>query len=247
MRPTLSRAAVLGLIPSGLLPLFQQPASMPPGRCSGSGLSSPSKTDPAGSRSSKRVLDLTAAIPETAVRHAPPPGYIGTTSTGGTDDHYAANPTVFGRILAGQLPCRVLRETPDCLAFVDRTPRAPLHALVIPKRYVPSLFDVTVDDRGLLEELRAIGRDLAQTYAPEAFAAGDYRLCFHVPPFNSVDHLHLHVLAPVSDMAPYYRFVKYQDNARWSLGVDRTLRRLRHGLPAVPYRAPSGTGGSWWR
>ena len=70
------------------------------------------------------------------------------------------------------------------------------------------------DDIQLIQNMRQMGLDLLQQYQPEALAAEDYILCFHIPPFNSVDHLHLHVLAPASEMNWVYREIKYKYGAR---------------------------------
>ena len=166
--------------------------------------------------------------------HEPPPGV-----------DYSTNPAVFGRILQGQLPCRVLAETGDLLAFVDRTPRAPLHALVIPKRYISNVSSLTStqQDIRLVHDMQSMAHELLRDYAPDAVDTGDYRLVFHIPPFNSVNHLHLHVLAPVSEIPnPYYRFVKYAEHTRWSTSVERVLRRLQQGNTAVPYRLCGSEG-----
>ena len=172
-------------------------------------------------------INLQKALPQpSSIYHEPPRGV-----------DYSTNPSVFGRILQGQLPCRVLSETSDLLAFVDRTPRAPLHALVIPKQYISSVSSLTRQDFQLVQDMQTMAHDLLRDYAPNALATGDYRLVFHIPPFNSVNHLHLHVLAPVSEIPnPYYRFVKYAEHTRWSISVERVLRRIQQGEAAVPFR-----------
>mmetsp|Transcript_6839 Transcript_6839/g.18572 ORF Transcript_6839/g.18572 Transcript_6839/m.18572 type:complete len:128 (-) Transcript_6839:85-468(-) len=71
---------------------------------------------------------------------------------------------------------------------------------------------------------------------PEAAAAGDYTLCFHVPPFNSVDHLHLHVLAPASRMSLYSRIVRYNCWAGWCTSIQHVVGRLMAGKSPVNNR-----------
>ena len=75
---------------------------------------------------SSRDADEEKKLPaKVATYHDPPPGV-----------DYDDNPSVFGRILRGELASADYAETPTLLAFRDRTPRASLHALVIPKAYV---------------------------------------------------------------------------------------------------------------
>jgi diadenosine tetraphosphate (Ap4A) HIT family hydrolase len=164
---------------------------------------------------------------------------------------YQDNPTVFGKILRGEIGCSELDETPNVLAFEDIHPRADLHALVIPKRYIPTVFDLTPDDLDLLEEMRDTALRVLRSNQPEAYRSGDFRLVFHVPPYNSVNHLHLHVLAPASKMRWFYTWIKYNPRTRWCTDWAAVVHRLERGEPAVPYRRPASlkrldpSSGSW--
>jgi diadenosine tetraphosphate (Ap4A) HIT family hydrolase len=162
----------------------------------------------------------------------------------GVDDpktYYDDNWTVFGKILRGEAPAVTYAETNDLLAFEDMHPRAPLHALIIPKRFIGGVFDLTASpkDLALVEEMQDMAEQLVQEQYPEAFRSGDYTLCFHIPPFNSVDHLHLHVLAPASHMKTYFRFIKYQVGTLWCTSLRTVVERIRAGKPAVPYQRPT--------
>ena len=177
---------------------------------------------------SSRVEQDEVSSPKQAIYHKPPPHV-----------DYAKNETVFGKILRGESPAVVWDESTDLLLFQDIHPRAPTHGLVIPKRFIESVFDLTPSDVPLLEEMQCKALAvLRERHGAEFLSCGDYNLCFHVPPFNSVDHLHLHILAPQSEMRWYYRWVKYNTGMRWSVSLDVVLTRLRQGLPAVPYQKP---------
>jgi len=137
-----------------------------------------------------------------------------------SDFNYNSNPTVFGQILRGELETRFIQESDRLFVFEDHKPRAPFHGLVIPKHYIPSIFDTGSSSSSssssgaplslsLLEEMNDLGKSLVRERYPEAYKRNDYVLCFHIPPFNSVDHLHLHVLAPASSMNWLYRHGKY--------------------------------------
>jgi diadenosine tetraphosphate (Ap4A) HIT family hydrolase len=163
--------------------------------------------------------------------HPPPPGI-----------DYDSNDTVFGAILRGDVPAQTLAESTTLLAFEDIKPRAPLHALIIPKAFVGSVFDLRDTDLRWIHEMQRMAMQLIHEYHPEAYETGDYRLAFHIPPFNSVDHLHLHVLAPLSSMRFYYRNIKYATPTRWCMDLERIVARLERGdgESAVPYRRPVG-------
>ena len=147
---------------------------------------------------------------------------------------YSTNPSVFGQILNGNLPCRTYNESTNLLAFRDKSPRAKFHALVIPKRYIKNISTLTSSDVELLKEMRAMGLNLLQTHQPEAYATQDFTMCYHIPPFNSVDHLHLHILAPVSEMNYLYK-IKYWCGTRWCASEEVVVQRLEEGLSAVPF------------
>ena len=99
---------------------------------------------------------------------------------------------VFCGIAAKTIPATVLYEDETVLAFRDLNPRAPLHALVIPKVHVASLADAT--------DPAVVGR-VALAAAAVATAAGygerGYRVVANTGPDagQTVAHLHFHVLA----------------------------------------------------
>ena len=154
------------------------------------------------------------------------------------DTYYQNNPTVFGQILRGDLPSRTLAESDRLVLLEDIRPRAPLHGLVIPKAYIGSVFDLTLHDLPWMEESRDMALEYIRQEFPQAYRRGDYRLVFHVPPFHSVHHLHLHVLAPLSQVPWYYRYIKYQPNTRWCVELTKVLERLGVGQNAVSYLRP---------
>ena len=94
------------------------------------------------------------------------------------------------------------------------------------------------DDIRLIQDMRQMGLDLLKQHQPAALAADDFIFCFHIPPFHSVDHLHLHVLAPKSRMNWFYREIKYKCGSRWCTSDLDVIERLEAGLPAVPYKHP---------
>ncbi|KAL7445912.1 hypothetical protein ACHAXM_011731 [Skeletonema potamos] len=185
--------------------------------------------------------------PLIAAYHEPPPHHIShnnyddDTTTNNYYNYYANNPSVFGRILNGEIPSRTYLESTELLAFRDRSPKAPLHALVIPKRFIKTVYSLRDDnddddDIQLVQNMRQMGLDLLKQQQPDALATNDYILCFHIPPFNSVDHLHLHVLAPASEMNWICREIKYKCGARWCTSDLDVIERLKKGLPAVAYK-----------
>ncbi|KAH9838629.1 HIT-like domain-containing protein [Rhodofomes roseus] len=83
----------------------------------------------------------------------------------------------------------VVWEDESYTVFTDRDPAAAHHLLVIPKRHVDNIKSLTAQDADMVSEMAAIGhRILDELKAPPA----SRRLGFHIPPFFSVNHLHMH-------------------------------------------------------
>lgn len=102
--------------------------------------------------------------------------------------------TVFDRIIRREIPADIVFEDDDVLAFRDVNPQAPQHLLFIPKRRVPTLDDLVQDDAALMGKLMLA----ATRYAREAGLAQDgYRFVINCgrDGGQSVDHIHLHLLA----------------------------------------------------
>jgi histidine triad (HIT) family protein len=100
---------------------------------------------------------------------------------------------LFCNIAAGEIPSRKVFEDDELVAFEDINPRAPVHVLVIPRRHVATLNDVTPADDLVLGRLVRAGARIARD---RGVAAGGYRLVFNcnADAGQSVWHVHVHVL-----------------------------------------------------
>ena len=99
---------------------------------------------------------------------------------------------LFCRIVTGEIPASIVHETPNTTAFRDIEPQAPTHVLVVPKRHVPTMAELTeVSPEELAEVIRAVG-DIARM---EGLERG-YRAVFNTGPDaqQSVFHAHVHVI-----------------------------------------------------
>jgi histidine triad (HIT) family protein len=100
---------------------------------------------------------------------------------------------IFCEIVAGRIPAQKAYEDDACLAFHDVHPQAPVHMLVIPKRHITSLLDVSPDEDNLLGSLVRVARDLARQHD---LGERGFRLVFNcgADAGYSVFHIHLHLL-----------------------------------------------------
>jgi histidine triad (HIT) family protein len=100
---------------------------------------------------------------------------------------------LFCNIVARAIPAQVVLENEHVLAFRDIRPVAPVHALVIPKRHITGVHDVTADDVQLVGQLLLAARDAAEQLG---LGDGGYRLVMNQgqDAGQSVAHLHCHVI-----------------------------------------------------
>ncbi len=99
---------------------------------------------------------------------------------------------IFCKIVAGEIPSKKVHEDEEFLAFHDIRPHAPVHFLIIPKRHIASLADVSPDDAPMLGRLMALVPQLARANGLEAgFKTG---INTGRDGGQEVDHLHIHVL-----------------------------------------------------
>jgi histidine triad (HIT) family protein len=100
---------------------------------------------------------------------------------------------IFCRIAAGEIPSAVVHQDELCVAFRDIEPRAPVHILIVPRRHVASLADLTTDDCALAGHLQLTAARLA---AAEGLAGSGYRVVVNCGSDGgqTVDHLHVHLL-----------------------------------------------------
>jgi histidine triad (HIT) family protein len=99
---------------------------------------------------------------------------------------------LFCRMVAKEIPAKVLFEDDEVLAFHDINPQAPVHVLVIPKRHVASLSDAGPGDEAVLGRVVASAKRVAEL----AGIQGGYRTVFNTGPNagQTVFHVHMHVL-----------------------------------------------------
>jgi histidine triad (HIT) family protein len=100
---------------------------------------------------------------------------------------------LFCKIAAGQIPSKIVYQDQDVVAFEDINPQAPHHVLVIPRRHITSMSDLTLDDGPVLAHLFMTAAKLAQDMD---IAESGYRFLTNVGPNagQSVFHLHFHLL-----------------------------------------------------
>jgi histidine triad (HIT) family protein len=101
---------------------------------------------------------------------------------------------LFCKLVKGEIPAAIVYEDERLIAFKDINPQAPLHALIVPKRHIASLNELSPEEDPLVGEMvrraAAIARDAG-------YAERGFRTVFNTntEAGQTVFHIHLHLLA----------------------------------------------------
>jgi len=104
-----------------------------------------------------------------------------------------SEPSIFTRILNGEIASEMVAQTDTLFAIRDIAPKAPVHLLVIPKtQQYRDVTELAAGDPGLLAQMIELSQKLAQEHSD-----GDFRLIFNTGANagQTVFHVHAHVLA----------------------------------------------------
>ena len=99
---------------------------------------------------------------------------------------------LFCKLVAGTIPSHKVYEDDDILVFHDIAPWAPVHLLLIPKRHLTSMVDVTEADAPLLGRMMA----LIPRLMLESGVTNGFRILVNTGKdgMQEVQHLHLHAI-----------------------------------------------------
>uniref|UniRef100_A0A8C7G2F7 HIT domain-containing protein n=1 Tax=Oncorhynchus kisutch TaxID=8019 RepID=A0A8C7G2F7_ONCKI len=92
-----------------------------------------------------------------------------------------------------------MRKDDELVCFRDLKPGARHHYLVVPRTHVGNCKSLRKEHIPLVEKMEEMGRSVLQK--KKVTDLDDIRMGFHMPPFSSIPHLHLHVIAPASQMS----------------------------------------------
>jgi histidine triad (HIT) family protein len=101
---------------------------------------------------------------------------------------------LFCKIIAGEIPGHLVYEDKDVVAFKDIDPKAPLHVLIVPRRHIATLNDLSPTDDALVGALVRRAAALAKQHG---YSDRGYRTVLNCnrEAGQSVFHVHLHLLA----------------------------------------------------
>ena len=100
---------------------------------------------------------------------------------------------IFCKIVNGEIPTEFLYEDDTLIVFRDINPHAPVHILIVPKKHIRSINDLTEKDKEIISHMIMVGKDIAQK---ESVNLSGYKLLFNVERGGGqvIFHLHLHLI-----------------------------------------------------
>ncbi|MEK3788252.1 MULTISPECIES: histidine triad nucleotide-binding protein [Paenibacillus] len=100
---------------------------------------------------------------------------------------------LFCKIVEGTIPSKKVMETDNVVVFHDIQPAAPVHVLIIPKKHIASMNEVTNEDLALIGDMHSVAQQVARELGVEQ---SGYRLINNCGPDSgqAVHHIHYHLL-----------------------------------------------------
>ncbi|KAJ3272733.1 hypothetical protein HDV01_005260 [Terramyces sp. JEL0728] len=127
---------------------------------------------------------------------------------------------VFCDIIKQNGPNKIIYSDEEFIAFADINPAAKSHYLLIPRLHIATVKQLGPAHIPMLQNMTRIAKEIIKT---------NLVLGFHVPPFNSIDHLHLHIIErPFKNM---FRGMKYPDSrfCNWFIPIEKLIDALERG------------------
>ncbi|KAL7678667.1 putative HIT-like domain-containing protein [Plasmopara halstedii] len=133
-----------------------------------------------------------------------------------------------------------LYEDEDIVVFRPLAPVVESHVLVVPRRHIRNVNALTPDDAMLLIRMREVAasvlRDSPRYAVMRASSAAlcsdkddtesDFKYAFHSPPFNSIDHVHMHAFHTRDSGFGRFNSIKYRTETWWCRSFDEVMTRL---------------------
>src|ERR1700735_1497546 len=101
--------------------------------------------------------------------------------------------TLFQKIIAREIPAKIISENDDLIVFHDINPQAPVHVLLVPKKPIPRLAEATAEDGIVLAKLLLKAQETAKALG---IAQTGFRVVINSGRNGgeTVPHLHVHLL-----------------------------------------------------
>ncbi|KAK2584874.1 hypothetical protein KPH14_002471 [Odynerus spinipes] len=129
---------------------------------------------------------------------------------------------IFCKIIRNESPGEKIYEDEDVTCIKDIYPASTHHYLILPNRHIRNAKELRPSDKELYDKIVATIQIIVDK---QGLDINSTRTGFHWPPFNTVHHLHLHVISPVENMSLVGQ-MKFKLNSPWFVSTDYMRSRL---------------------
>ncbi|RKP10837.1 HIT-like domain-containing protein [Thamnocephalis sphaerospora] len=116
----------------------------------------------------------------------------------------------------------IVYQDEHLIAFHDRSPAGQLHLQVIPRAHIGTIKDLTKNHVELVDSMISLGKRVLTELGHDPAQA---RIGFHRPPFNSVKHLHMHVIT--TPFRSRFKALMFKPGHRWYTDAVDVLEMLK--------------------
>ena len=99
----------------------------------------------------------------------------------------------FCQIIRGEKPAEIVYQDDALVVFKDIYPHAPVHLLIVPKKHIRSLNDLTEQDQGIVSKMIWTAKEMARK---QGISGTGYKILFNVERGGGqvIFHLHMHLI-----------------------------------------------------
>ncbi|XP_053972763.1 adenosine 5'-monophosphoramidase HINT3-like [Hylaeus volcanicus] len=130
---------------------------------------------------------------------------------------------IFCKIIENKEPGDKIYEDDYVTCIKDINPASTHHYLILPKKHIRNAKELKIGDAELYDKIVSTVDIIIEQQGLDREAT---RTGFHWPPFNTVDHLHLHVISPIEDMTFVRKFM-FRPNSYWFVSTDYVKSHLQ--------------------
>lgn len=143
--------------------------------------------------------------------------------------------------------CQILHDRREVFLYEDESivvfrPLAPVvdsHILVVPRCHIRNVNKLTQDHSALLTRMKEVAKAVLNEQGPSsknsprgALERG-HKFAFHTPPFNSIDHVHMHAFWTNEQSFGCLGAIKYRTQTWWCRSFDQIMARLETHSPTT--------------
>ncbi|XP_076171861.1 adenosine 5'-monophosphoramidase HINT3 [Ptiloglossa arizonensis] len=130
---------------------------------------------------------------------------------------------IFCKIINNEAPSEKIYEDDYVTCIKDINPASTHHYLILPKKHIRNARELKIEDADLYAKIVSTVDIILEQQGLDSEAT---RTGFHWPPFNTVNHLHLHVISPVENMN-FLKRIMFKPNSYWFVSTDYVGSQLQ--------------------